>query len=64
MLKVVAINGSPNQAKGYRMILKPFLEGLKSGGTNSPVLCQSTKKSKPCSTQGICIVEMVAGMHF
>lgn len=50
MLKVVAINGSPNQAKGYTaMILKPFLEGLESDGADIHLYSASQLKVKPCS---------------
>ena len=50
MLKVVAINGSPNQAKGHTaMILKPFLDGLKSEGAEVKLYYASQLKVKPCS---------------
>jgi len=50
MFNVVAINGSPNMAKGRTaMILSPFLEELENHGANVELFFSSRLKIKPCS---------------
>jgi len=49
MLKVFAINGSPNQAKGNTaMILEPFLEGLIENNAVVDLFYASRLKVQPC----------------
>ena len=50
MLKVTAINGSPNQAKGNTaMILEPFLEGLIEKNAVVDLFYASQLKVQPCT---------------
>lgn len=50
MLKVFAINGSPNQSKGNTaMILEPFLEGLTENNAAVDLFYASQLKVQPCS---------------
>ena len=67
MLRVFAINGSPNQTKGNTaMILEPFLEGLTENNAAVDLYYASQLKVKPCScgnlycwnkTPGKCILQ-------
>ena len=50
MLNVIAINGSPRQAKGNTaLILEPFLQGLEDRGANIQLFYASRLKVKPCT---------------
>lgn len=65
MLRVFAINGSPNQAKGNTaIILEPFLEGLQENNAGVDLFYASQLKVHPCAcgdmmcwgkTPGTCI---------
>lgn len=67
MIRVVAVNGSPNMSKGNTAYtLKPFLESLTANGAEVQLLYSHKLKVKPCSCgelycwnrdPGVCIIK-------
>ena len=53
-LKAVAINGSPNMAKGNTArVLGPFIEGMTEGGCEVDLVYAKRLKIEPCSCGGM-----------
>lgn len=57
-MKVVAINGSPNENKGNtELILLPFLNGMKESGANVEVFYSNKLKVNPCQGDLYCWIK-------
>jgi multimeric flavodoxin WrbA len=55
MVEVVAVNGSPDKAKGNTArLLDNLLEGMRSAGANTKVLYASEVKPRPCTGEMNC----------
>ena len=58
MVKVLAINSSPNMNKGNTdMLLTPFIEGMKEAGAGVELLYTKKLKINPCQGEYACVMK-------